>query len=588
MKKQNRLLSLFILPTIIIAACSCSLQQSPEEKAVNIYDLDIIAKSNKHNGYVNETNVMFIHGQEYIPYLSLKQYAALYEPHFDNGVRSTVSSRGNLITWTIYTNEGLVFISQIDTENKTVLSAGSIQAALKADDSPVDTRALSFGMVTDYDGEYLGQSIYATYSYADIDLKTVTSFGNTYFPLGFLDITYSGASSIYFYYNYLNIYSAHSIESYYTTTFQNDGNTLTVNKEMAIYRNTKQMPDYLKNYNVGMFMYLMDNFYGLKDYKGVKSTKEYCEEIGTYSKLFSDNDQERVQAYADTLSKLDDNHTGLVAGNEAWGEQTFNIRNYGDGCKARGELNATLTIARMNKMDESYYAQNNEPVFSSDGKTAMYYFNSFVFGTSEQVFASNGSIKSDAWQYDSFIALARLFNNLKNKGGVENVILDMSTNGGGVLGVLMKLLALISKDNIGNLYYLEASNQQVGIANIRVDFEGNNLFNNEDCFGDDFNIYLLTSDCSFSCGNAFPCLAQYAKTAKVIGKKSGGGECAVGMHCLPNGEYVYHSSSLHLGYFNQETKEFIGFESGAQPDIVVNDYDDFFNVDRLASYISNQ
>ena len=585
MKNHLKLIQLLILPAIILTISSCTIGQGGDEKIVDVYDLDVMGET-KNSGHVGEVKALFRSDQYYVPYLSLDQYAELYEPHFASKVSSSVSKFKDLITWTVTLNNQLYFISQIDTANKTVLYGGSLEAVLKQGDNPIDTAALTYAAVTDYDGMFLENDPYAVFSYADIELDTITSFGNVYFPLGFLDVTYSSISSVYFYYNYAGIYSTHNVDNYFLKTFDVGGQTLTVNKEMAKNKKTETMPDYLKKYNANMFMYLLDNFYGLKDYKNINKAKEYCETIGTYNKLFSDNDAERAQAYADTLSKLDDNHTALVAANETWGEQSFDPRQYGDGCKSRSQLRTTLSNYRTNSMDHTYYAQNNEPVFSSDGETAMFLFDSFIFGTSEQVFNADGSIKEGAEMYDSFISISKMFQGLVKKGGVKNVILDMATNGGGVLGVLMKLLALISRDNISELFYLEASTQQVGIASTRVDTNLDGKYDKNDCYGDDFNIYLLTSDCSFSCGNAFPFLAKRKGTAKIIGEKSGGGECSVGTHYLPNGEYVYHSSPLHIGYFNQNTNEFFGSESGAKPDISIQDYNDYFNIDRLASYIS--
>ena len=59
---------------------------------------------------------------------------------------------------------------------------------------------------------------------------------------------------------------------------------------------------------------------------------------------------------------------------------------------------------------------------------------------------------------------------------------------------------------------------------------------------------------------------------KIIGENSGGGECAVAIHYLPNSQYVYHSSNLHLGIFDQTKKEFHGFENGADPDIPLTEF----------------
>jgi hypothetical protein len=97
----------------------------------------------------------------------------------------------------------------------------------------------------------------------------------------------------------------------------------------------------------------------------------------------------------------------------------------------------------------------------------------------------------------------------------------------------------------------------------------------------------MTSDCSFSAANAFACTASYAGICKTIGQTSGGGECAVGIHYLPNGEYLYHSSSLHLGYYSESNNQFIGFESGAAPTFEITNLDNFYNIEFLNQNIAN-
>ena len=84
----------------------------------------------------------------------------------------------------------------------------------------------------------------------------------------------------------------------------------------------------------------------------------------------------------------------------------------------------------------------------------------------------------------------------------------------------------------------------------------------------------------------FPYIGLDDWTAKIIGQKSGGGECAVNIHYLPNSQYVYHSSNIHLGYYDESTKEFTGFENGAIPDIEIENTDDFYDIEKLNSLIA--
>lgn len=55
----------------------------------------------------------------------------------------------------------------------------------------------------------------------------------------------------------------------------------------------------------------------------------------------------------------------------------------------------------------------------------------------------------------------------------------------------------------------------------------------------------------------------------------GGGECTVDAVTLPFGQTIGHSSTTHVGFYDKETKEFMGAEQGAGVSyvIAVNPYD---------------
>ena len=582
---NRKLFPLIVLPVLLLSSCSCSIFRNTEVKTIDVYNIDVFENSLK-DCKTNEIKARFFKNEPYVPYISLKQYASLYDSHFANGVESSVSKKGNIVTWTVIADNTLYFHTQIDFKKLEVVTAGSLESTYKTSDDARDVASLYYGNKTEYQTKLLGNSYYAHYSFADLDINHFSYLGEYYLPLSFYDITYCFDSSLYFYYNYNAIYSSRDIENFYTKDIGTSSRSKCVVSEMLTYKDDDSIPSYLLDLNNNLFFYLLDNFYGLKQYKGIETAVDYCKKIGTYKRLFSGDDTIRTQAYAETLDRLDDNHTALVANSFVWGTTAYDARKFGTNCINRSSLRTSLTNLRAQKTSNSYRS-GSEYLISNDRKTAMFLFDEFKFGATQEVFNKDGTINSSARYYDSFYSLLAFFKELKNTGTVENVVIDMSTNGGGVLGVLMKVLALISKNNQGSLYYLEAASQQLGIALTQVDSDDNGLYNADDCYGDDFNLYILTSDCSFSCGNAFPCLAQEIGCAKVIGQKSGGGECAVAVHYLPNGEYVYHSSNLHLGYYDEQNNAFIGFENGAQPDILVNDINDFYSINALSSLIEN-
>lgn len=590
---KKRLVSTIIVSMLSLTACSLfgenSNYISTYQKKIEVYNIDRLdSGGNLADCLTNTINARFVEGQDFIPYVTLKQYASLYESHFDSSTKSSFENALFSEVWTIKKGEDPYFAAQLSSLLGQVYVAGSIQAALKEDDDPRDLEALNYGLKTDTEGKYLSGQGYAIYDFGGYDLSYFEYKNQNYYPLALLDLTFSDNSSIYFTYNYKHILSTRDVDKYSSLTYIDEGKEYTFDSQME-ENSIEKIPNYLAEFNANLFLYTMDNFYGLKKAKGISSFAQYYKQrdydmcSGIHN---SQNDLERGLAYSDALSVLDDNHTLLVSANNSWGESAAGMRRrYGEGCMSRTNTRTALKELRQQTFGHADATDNI--YYSNDRKTALFAFDSFAFGTSDEVFNSDDTIKETAKDHDTFFKVLDVFQKLKLEGTVENVILDISTNGGGVLGVMLKLLALISKDNNSKIALYHDSNSQLAMYTSHVDSNGDGFYDTEDCFGDDFNIYILTSDCSFSCGNAFPCAAQLDGSAKIIGQKSGGGECVVGVHYLPNSEYVYHSSNTHIGVANEDETEFLGFESGATPDIEIEIDRDFYSVDYLNNCIRN-
>ena len=587
---KKRFLALLIAP---LALTSCSLLNSSQSyetyaEEIGVYNIDKLdAQNTLTSGFQTAVTARFIENEKYIPYLTLKQYASLYDVHFADDVKSEVDEGFNSCSWTVYKGKQPCFVTEINYYTEKIILAGSLDAAYKDDDDPRDLVALNYGLDIDGDVAYLSNKTYATFSFKDLGIKHFEYNNEHYFPLGLLDITYVDSSTIYFTYNYTHILSTRDVDNYETVSYIDTNlEHYTFDSQMEEKVLGQSIPQYLIKYNANLFIYMMNNFYGLKEYKGIKSFASYYKVNGIYSSLFSENDRTRGMAYSDALSILDDNHTLLVSANKSWGEDSCGlIRRYGQGCFNRSELRTTLQSYRTRTYGSA--TPGKTVLYSQDRKTALFSFDSFMFGTSKQVFNEDGSIKADAGEYDTYFLILNLLQELKSQGTVENVVLDVSLNGGGVVGVMLKLLCLLSKENSSRFAIYEDTSSSVVNYRTRIDLNGDNKYETNECFGNDFNFYILTSDYSFSCANAFPCAAQVQNHAKIIGQKSGGGECAVSIHYMPNSEYVYHSSNLHLGSYNEEKKQFNGFEGGAKPDIALAIDQNFYSVEAINTAIQN-
>jgi hypothetical protein len=148
-----------------------------------------------------------------------------------------------------------------------------------------------------------------------------------------------------------------------------------------------------------------------------------------------------------------------------------------------------------------------------------------------------------------------------------------------------KLLALMSDDNYARINFAYENSGTVTELEFRVDSNGDGVYDENDCFGQYFDFYILTSSFSFSCGNAFPFHAKCNGIAHVMGVKSGGGEMTVDGMLFPFGVSMKNSSLRHMSYYDHETQTWKGDEAGQPVDIKI--LTGWYDVDAVSEAIDN-
>ena len=569
---NKKLILLSTLPALLLASCSFFQLYDSDEKTVGLYVLDMIAEDMNpqlRDSYISDITLRFKNGEKYVPYISLKQYASIYKKFLDPKAVSTVTSDGFNTSWTIEIDGSLYFYAVVSPSQKQILKAGDISSALKTGEGGIQPiyDVLNYGTQSDSYYEQLGKNNYATFTFADCDFDYFRDGGELFMPLGLYDLAFSECSTLYVTYNYRNLFASTNPDDFSQLAFRDGISYCTVDDQMVRAVNGAVIPQYLINYNASCFLFVMQNFYGLRSHFGIENMKKYYEEKNLYNKFYSGVSNTRALAFSEAVNIFDDNHSIIISVNSAWGETAR--AGYGKGILARNALEKRLKTLRAEKYqgtNTSSEVLEGDIRYSSDGKTAMFYFDSFKYGEYNEVFDERGQVKQTAVRYDSFMLFRETFKEIVSHSSVKNIIIDVSLNGGGTLGVMMKLLPFLSKNNSSEVCFYDGSEEVVFGYTNNSDINGDGNYTENESYGSDYNIYVLTSDCSFSCGNAFPCYAQ-ALGAKIIGETSGGGECAVSIHYLPNSQYIYHSSNLHIGAYDKATKQFRGFEDGATPDI---------------------
>ena len=177
--------------------------------------------------------------------------------------------------------------------------------------------------------------------------------------------------------------------------------------------------------------------------------------------------------------------------------------------------------------------------------------------------------------------------------GVKNVVLDISTNGGGNTNALNGLIGLFncaksdcaSKDTFNEYDFIEHYS-----VDINLDGKFDELDTLE-CEKFDFNIAVLTSKYSFSCANLFPSMMKELGYM-TVGQRSGGGSCAISVDTTAEGIAYVRSSHLTAYNFKGENVDIgvpVDYEIETPDNVFIELYDatDFYNTSLMKEVLTN-
>lgn len=329
------------------------------------------------------------------------------------------------------------------------------------------------------------------------------------------------------------------------------------------------------SFNYNMLCFSFDYFYGFAD-------KEYTS-LDTYllnnyrsirtSLLSTDNDTYQQALGTFFYGIFYDGHTGIYGYSSIFGSGKFNV-----STSFVTDRYTTLSNAQeeFEALRQEYLGRSPASIRYSS-KTAIITFDSF-----ESVYKDLSS--STIFNYkdsDSFAYFYNAFRTIKNKGGIENVVIDVSLNGGGAVDALIETLGFLTNDVRVNLYDpLTGSKTNLGYA---VDANLDGKINSND-IQSSYNIYVLTSPCSFSCANLFASVCKENNLATIIGETSGGGACIVRAGSTADGVSFQMSGTMRLSTVSNGT--YTDIDDGVVPDHTL-DRDSFYNDAKLASFVES-
>lgn len=463
-------------------------------------------------------------------------------------VKNTISS-SDLDQFTNFTNSTKTSLNIISTPANNLSKLNEEKTTYKKGKAMTfDLNHYNMNLIKYQDKIYVPFSILETTSFTPIFVRFAFNGDDYYYTssTGFLDSKTKGLTS-------------------FGTKYANG----------SLFKNKTRSKSYA-NYFYYSLLFELENYEGHYSRLNIQNLDEKLSELGFKEKLLSTDSDVANKAYADVINQVfhDGGHT--VFTNRGFTSEysyetddslmkeilSYDTRYY----------NTMMTFATLGQQ-----IMDNPPStleYSTDNETAVIHLSAFTMHNALNL----ENIDED--QTSTFSILYHSFKKISEKTTVKNVIFDVSLNGGGAAPALAEALSFITDDPVE----LTVTNMSTGaVLKEAVDID-NNLdgnFTENDSYSGKFNFYILTSGFSFSCANAFPAIAKEKGYAKIIGQKSGGGDCAVLNGITVDGGNFNMSSNYSI-----TKKDGTNVDSGVEIDYEI-DYSNFFKIDYLANAIKS-
>ena len=221
------------------------------------------------------------------------------------------------------------------------------------------------------------------------------------------------------------------------------------------------------------------------------------------------------------------------------------------------------------------------PFYAEVGNTAYITIDDFEI-------KANGSdyytgLETGEMPNDTISAIITAHRNIyRENSPIENVVIDLSCNGGGYVDAALFLMGWV----LGEAPFCvkDTFTGALSTATYRADTNLDRVFDEKDTLKDK-KVYCLISPLSFSCGNLVPAVFKYSQRVTLLGRTSGGGSCMILPMSTAWGTAFQISSKNRMSFFKNGS--FYDIDQGVDPDIYLSNIDSFFNREKLTEYINN-
>ena len=315
----------------------------------------------------------------------------------------------------------------------------------------------------------------------------------------------------------------------------------------------------------------LDTLYGLKAQHNITDFNNLFQSTGLVVSLLSKDPQEAGQALADLCCKyFDDGHSGNV--NASYMMKEAVKRNWGPSNMQRFD-----EMDRYKEARDAVYPDGAVP-YEEVGNTAYITFDVFKFQFLDY-YSENAEDHLDNTAALMLYAYQQI---TRENSPIENVVLDLSNNGGGDADAAAFVIGAFLGD--ASISMMNPASGALVCENYKVDLNLDRQFDEKDSLKD-YNLFCIESPVSFSCGNLVPCALKNSDKVTLLGRPSSGGACVVFRQTTADGCVYQISGFKKLAYMKNGS--FYDIDQGATPDYVIPNPAQLYDREYMTDYINN-
>ena len=345
------------------------------------------------------------------------------------------------------------------------------------------------------------------------------------------------------------------------------------NKELYYSASTGDRSEALAEFGYSELCMMLDTLYGLKEDHKITSFDQLFKEVGFQEALKGTNAVDADKAVYRLITEyLDDVHSNWYDFSYLVGEIDYS---------ALGTSRARVMDAQTRyKSARAKAYPDGVPGYEEVGNTAYITFDTFT----AQAYAKPYYETENTMELGDTIGLIMYAHEqiTRENSPIENVVLDLSCNGGGDANAAEFIIAWFL--GVGSVGMEDAMTGAMCVSTYRADVNRDHVFDEKDTLGDR-RLFCLISPVSFSSGNLVPCMFKESGVVTLLGRNSAGGACVIQPISSAWGTSFRISSPRRLSFMKNGS--FYDIDRGAEPDFVLTNPAAYYDRAALTDYIND-